>query len=130
MSEESAEHLLDQSVLVGEPAIQRRRTHRSRIGDIAEGGRRSPLGGDLLCGSDDPFAVDGGVAAHRIPSCSCGTCRLGNESRAVAFSICERSTTRYAGGVMTVEEAKGSARVRLGHSEVTGGPGGLGVLGM
>src|ERR1700734_4187047 len=101
MSKESAEHLLDQSVLVGEPAIQRRRTHRGRIGDIAKGGGRSLLGEDLLCGSDEPFAVDGGVAAHRIPfllSCSCGTCRLGNESRAVAFSICDSSTTRYSGG--------------------------------
>src|ERR1700751_5031491 len=99
MSEESGEHLLDQGVLVGEPAIQRRRTHRGRGGDIAEGGGRSPLGEDLLCGSDEPFTGDGGVAAHPIPSCSCGTCRLGNESRAVAFSICDSSTTRCAGGL-------------------------------
>src|SRR3984957_190616 len=103
MSKESAEHLLDQSVRAGGPAIQRRRTHRRRpppggVGDIVEGGGRAPLGKDLPCGSDEPFAVDGGVAAHRIPSCSCGTCRLGNESPAVAFSICDSSTTRYVGG--------------------------------
>src|SRR3979409_2599963 len=98
MSKESAEHLLDQGVLVGEPAIQRRRTHPGRIGDIAAGGGRSPRGEDLLCGSDEPFAVNGGVAAHETPSCSCRTCRLGNESRAVAFTICGSSTTTYTGG--------------------------------
>src|ERR1700704_1206616 len=31
---------------------------------------------------------------------------------------------------MTVEEARGSARVRLGHSELTGRPVGLGCMGM